>query len=62
MLELILGDALTDAEALADTDADILGEADTEALALALTEAEIEMLRQKQRETNELWPNLKYLP
>ena len=27
-----------------------------------LTEAEIEMLRQKQRETNELWPNLKYLP
>ena len=27
-----------------------------------LTEAEIEMLRQKQRETCELWPNLKYLP
>ena len=27
-----------------------------------LTEAEIEMLRQEQRETNALWPNLKYLP
>ena len=27
-----------------------------------LTEAEIEMLRQKQKETCELWPNLKYLP